>query len=145
MTATRKQHSSQSQPALYLAFELSWSEWKLAFATAPADAPRLRSLRARNTDGIREEIAKAKKRFGLAEDAAVLCCYEAGRDGFWLHRWLTAQGIHNLVVDSASIETNRRKRRAKNDRLDAAKLVSMLLLMRRVSKYGPCCQVQVTL
>jgi len=126
MTATRKQHSSEPRPALYLALELSWSEWKLAFATAPADAPRLRSLRARNTDGIREEIAKAKKRFGLAEDAAVLCCYEAGRDGFWLHRWLTAQGFDNLVVDSASIETNRRQRRVKNDRLDAGKLVSML-------------------
>jgi transposase len=127
MTATRKQHSSEPRPALYLALELSWSEWKLAFATAPADAPRLRSLGARKTDALQLEIAKAKKRFGLPPDAAVFCCYEAGRDGFWLHRWLTAQGIHNLVVDSASIETNRRKRRAKNDRLDAAKLVSMLL------------------
>jgi transposase len=57
----------------------------------------------------------------------VRCCYEAGRDGFWLHRWLEARGLHNLVVDSASIEVNRRQRRAKNDRLDAAKLVSMLL------------------
>src|SRR5262249_53717190 len=68
-----------------------------------------------------------QKRFGLADDAPVCCCYEAGRDGFWLHRWLTAQGLHNLVVDSASIEVNRRRRRAKSDRLDAAKLVSMLL------------------
>jgi transposase len=127
MTATRKQHSREPRPALYLALELSWSEWKLAFATAPADAPRLRSLGARKTEALLQEIAKAKKRFGLPQDAAVFCCYEAGRDGFWLHRWLTAQGIHNLVVDSASIETNRRQRRAKNDRLDAAKLVSMLL------------------
>jgi transposase len=127
MTATRKQHSREPRPALYLALELSWSEWKLAFATAPADAPRLRSLGARKTEALLQEIAKAKKRFGLPQDAAVFCCYEAGRDGFWVHRWLTAQGIHNLVVDSASIETNRRQRRAKNDRLDAAKLVSMLL------------------
>ena len=110
-----------------MAFELGWSEWKLAFATAPADAPRLRSVGGRNTQAILQEIANAKKRFGLPEDAPVFCCYEAGRDGFWLHRWLVAQGYHNLVVDSSSIETKRRQRRAKNDRLDASKLVSMLL------------------
>ena len=126
MTATQV-HSSDRQPALYLAFELGWSEWKLAFAAAPADAPRLRSIRARNTQAVLQEIAKAKQRFGLPEDAPVYCCYEAGRDGFWLHRWLTAQGLDNRVVDSASIETNRRRRRAKSDRLDAAKLVSMLM------------------
>jgi transposase len=126
MTATLT-HSSNSQPALYLAFELGCGDWKLAFATAPADAPRLRSIGARKLEALQQEIAKAKKRFGLAEDAVVYCCYEAGRDGFWLHRWLQAQGFHNLIVDSASIEVNRRKRRAKNDQLDAAKLVTMLL------------------
>jgi transposase len=73
------------------------------------------------------EIAAAKRRFGLPEDAAVLSCYEAGRDGFWLHRFLTHVGLGNMVVDSASIEVNRRKRRAKSDRLDAIKLVSMLI------------------
>src|SRR5262249_61948055 len=73
------------------------------------------------------EMPKAKSRFGLPEDASVVGCYEAGRDVFWLHRWLTSQGIANVIVDSASIEVNRRKRRAKSDHLDAAKLVSMLL------------------
>jgi transposase len=57
----------------------------------------------------------------------VRSCYEAGRDGFWLHRYLTSLGIENAVVDSSSIEVNRRLRRAKSDRLDARKLVSMLL------------------
>jgi transposase len=57
----------------------------------------------------------------------VLSCYEAGRDGFWIHRFLVHKGIQNIVVDSASIEVNRRKRRAKSDRLDAVKLVSMLI------------------
>jgi transposase len=126
MTATHQQYSDCS-PALYLAFELGWSEWKLAFATAPADAPRLRSIGARNLAALVQEIAKAKKRFGLPEEAPVFCCYEAGRDGFWLHRWLSAQGLHNLIVDSASIETNRRRRRAKSDQLDAVQLVRMLL------------------
>jgi transposase len=76
---------------------------------------------------LRREIAKAKQRFGLPEDAPVLSCYEAGRDGFWLHRCLLREGILNVVVDSASIEVSRRARRAKSDRLDAAKLLSQLL------------------
>jgi transposase len=57
----------------------------------------------------------------------VMSCYEAGRDGFWLHRWLLEQGIHNVVVDSSSIEVNRRARRAKSDALDVAKLHEMLV------------------
>lgn len=126
MAATPK-HSSDSVPALDLALELGWSPGKLAFASAPADAARLQTIGGRNPQAILPELAKAKKRCGLPEQAPVYCCYEAGGDGFWLHRWLTAQGLHNLVVDSASLETNRRQRRAKNDRLDAAKLVSRLL------------------
>jgi transposase len=59
--------------------------------------------------------------------AAVRSCYEAGRDGFWLHRWLTAEGICNVVVDSSSIEVSRRARRAKTDRLDAGSLLQSLI------------------
>ncbi|WP_254073915.1 hypothetical protein [Burkholderia sp. S171] len=63
----------------------------------------------------------------LGAVASVYKCYEAGRNGFLLHRWLTEQGIVNLVMDSASIEVNRRARRAKTDRLDSDKLQSMLM------------------
>jgi transposase len=66
-------------------------------------------------------------RFGLSKEAVVLSCYEAGRDGFWLHRYLEAGGVNHLVVDSASIEVNRRFRRAKTDRLDVGKLLNMLV------------------
>jgi transposase len=143
MAATRKQHSSKqctkqyterSRPAsakaagvLYLAFELGWSEWKLAFATGPADNPRLKTVAGRDTVGLLREIAVAKKRFGLADEALVRSCYEAGRDGFWLHRFLAAHGIENEIVDSSSIEVKRRGRRRKTDRLDAGKLLSMLI------------------
>jgi len=51
----------------------------------------------------------------------------AGRDGFWLHRYLIRVGIENVVVDSSSIEVNRRRRRAKTDRIDADKLLSLLI------------------
>ena len=64
---------------------------------------------------------------GLAPECRVVSCYEAGRDGFWLHRFLVAQGFENLVVDSSSIEVSRRRRRAKTDRLDGESLLDLLL------------------
>jgi transposase len=112
---------------LYLAFELGQTAWKLAFRIGLGQKPRLRSLPARDLARLQEEIAKAKKRFALPPDAPVHSCYEAGRDGFWLHRHLTAQGADNAVIDSASTEVNRRQRRAKTDRLDAGKLLNLLL------------------
>ena len=54
-------------------------------------------------------------------------CYEAGRDGFWVHRWLTGLGVDNVVIDSSSIEVPRRARRAKTDRIDGRKLLALLL------------------
>jgi transposase len=127
MTATRNVKLTTQSPALYLAFELGESGWKLGFTASMGQKPRQRSMPARDLPRLQDEIAKAKKRFGLSDDAPVHSCYEAGRDGFWLHRHLVAQGIDNQVVDSASIEVNRRKRRAKTDRLDAAKLLNQLL------------------
>jgi transposase len=112
---------------LYLAFELGWTSWGLAFSTAQAAPPRRVSIPARNLGALAREIARARRRFGLPDDAAVRSCYEAGRDGFWLHRFLTAQGIDNVVVDSSSIEVDRRARRAKSDALDVAKLLSLLM------------------
>jgi len=124
MTATMRDCSERTE-VLYLAFDLGERSWKLAFTIGRAQKPRIRNVVARDLAGVTREIVRAKQRFGLSPDAAVRCCYEAGRDGFWLHRWLTTQGIENLVVDSSSIELNRRSRRAKTDRLDAEKLVVM--------------------
>ena len=106
------------------------SHWKLAFTIGYGQKPRQRTIAARDLAALEQEIAKAKKRFQLADAALVVSCYEAGRDGFWLHRYLTARGIANVIVDSASIEVNRRKRRAKSDKLDADKLVNMLIRYR---------------
>ena len=81
----------------------------------------------RDTEAILREIARAKARFGLSESAAVFSCYEAGRDGFWLDRFLHHHGVNNVIVDSSSIEVNRRARRAKADSLDAVSLVGLLV------------------
>ncbi len=82
---------------------------------------------ARDQARVLKEIARAKIRFGLPEDTPVVSCYEAGRDGFWLDRFLRQSGIDNRIVDSSSIEVNRRRRRAKSDSLDAVSLVRLLI------------------
>lgn len=112
---------------LYMAMELSNTEWRLGFSIGLGQRPRLRKLKARDLSGLMEEIRKSKERFDLPARTPVMSCYEAGRDGFWLHRYLVRQGVANQVVDSASIEVNRRKRRAKTDRMDVGKLLSMLM------------------
>lgn len=119
--------TNASNTPLYLAFELSNAEWKLGFTPGAGQKPRERKIRAGDLEAIQLEIRLAKQRFDLAESAPVRSCYEAGRDGFWLHRFLVTQRIENLVVDSASIEVNRRAKRAKTDRLDVGKLVAMLM------------------
>ena len=109
--------SNTKSAILYMAFELSNTKWKLAFGNG--DRVRLVGVVARDLEGLQEAIGKAKERFKMPKRVKVCSCYEAGRDGFWLHRYLLSCGVENLVVDSASIEVNRRKRRAKTDRLDA--------------------------
>jgi transposase len=111
---------------LYMALELSASKWKVAIADGQR-APSQHTIAAGDTSGLVQVVEKAKKRCGLHGAVPVRSCYEAGRDGFWLHRWLLKQGIGNVVVDSSSIEVNRRARRAKSDALDAAKLYEMLV------------------
>jgi transposase len=111
---------------LLLAFELGERTWKLGFTIGLGQRPRVRQVPAGAIDRVVEEIQRARRRFTLTDDAPVVSCYEAGRDGFWLHRWLVAQAITNHVVDSASIEVNRRARRAKTDRLDLAGLLNLL-------------------
>jgi transposase len=127
MSMTRAtRHEEYIAPYLYLALELGIEEWKLTFATGRATRPRVRRVPARDGARLLEEIAAAKTWAGLTAATPVQSCYEAGRDGFWLHRYLLARGIANVVVDSSSIEVNRRQRRAKSDGLDGRKLVSML-------------------
>jgi transposase len=111
---------------LYLAKELSHKKWKLAFSDGRAMRARIRTIAARDFQALGEEIGQAKKHFQLAPDVATVSCYEAGREGFWVHRALEEKGITNVIVDAASIDIQRRKR-AKTDRLDAESLVRKLV------------------
>jgi transposase len=123
---TRAAECSAAQATLYLAFELGSTKWTLAFSTSRAQPPRVRTVTAGDLSGLCREIELARTRLGVPA-AGVRSCYEAGRDGFWLHRWLTTEGVTNVVVDSSSIEVSRRARRAKTDRLDAGSLLQSLI------------------
>jgi hypothetical protein len=127
MIATTRPETSVNEPTLYVAFELGKKEWKVAMTSGFGVAPWLRSVSSGDWRGVERAMAQGGARFGIPAAAAVVSCYEAGRDGFWIHRALQQRGISNRVVDSASIEVNRRARRAKTDRLDALKLVMMLV------------------
>jgi transposase len=126
-TATHKEQGTTTEATLFMSFELSEKTWKLGFTTGPGQKPRERNVTARHQERVLDEIAQAKRRFSLPETAPVVSCYEAGREGFWLHRFLLAHGITNHVVDSSAIEVSRRQRRAKSDGLDVRKLLSMLI------------------
>ena len=114
------------QADLYMSLELGDKKWMLTLSDGRRGPSRY-NMDAGDTAAVADCMRKAKARCGLAAETKVHSCYEAGRDGWWLHRWLLEQGIDNIVVDSASIEVNRHARRAKTDRLDGDKLLAMLL------------------
>jgi transposase len=107
---------------LLVSLELDSKRWRVAMSDG---STRVSEYKVDAGDGpaLLAVIERGRARFGLPKDAGVLSCYEAGRDGFWLHRYLIANGVRNHVVDAASIEVNRRKRRAKTDRIDGRKLL----------------------
>lgn len=111
---------------LYVSFELADKSWRLTISDGRRGPSRY-SIDAGDVVAVLDCLNKARSRCGLASGCEVRSCYEAGRDGWWLHRWLQEQGVDNVVVDAASIEVNRRARRAKTDRLDGDKLLAMLL------------------
>ena len=127
MIATTHSEMSVSEPTLYVAFELGKKDWKLALTSGFGVPAVLWTVASGDLGGVERALRQGRQRLGLPAHAPVVSCYEAGRDGFWIHRALTQRGIANRVVDSASIEVSRRARRAKTDRLDALKLVQMLV------------------
>jgi transposase len=135
-TQPRREHENQDDPptgksplppVLYMALELAEATWKLGFTVAFGQRPRLREIPARDTAALVREIEAALCRFGLDATTPVLSCYEAGREGFWVHRFLEHAGVTNLVVDAGSMEVVPGRRRRKTDRLDTGKLLECLI------------------
>lgn len=131
--ATLQQQDTAYGAPLLMALELSKATWKVGFEWG--GKRRRVSVEGGNTIGLAEAIRAAKAKFRLDDDTPVVCCYEAGRDGFWLHRLLISWGVDNHVVDPASIAVSRQARRAKTDRID----LDMLLTQLRRHAQGECC------
>ncbi|HEY7192200.1 MAG TPA: IS110 family transposase [Gemmatimonadales bacterium] len=119
--------NGMTQAVLVMAMDLGRGQWRVAFTIGAGQRPRIRTISAEHWRRLGDEIGVAKVKLGVPPDARVVSCYEAGPDGFWIHRYLTTLGVDNLVVDPASIEMSRRGRQAKTDRLDVERLLALLL------------------
>lgn len=117
-----------SENTVHVAIELSVSSWLVAARLPGAEKSRLHRIEGGDTTAllalIRELRSRASARLGRVADVA--CCFEAGRDGVWLHRLLMAHGVAAYVLEPTSILVNRRARRAKTDRLDAEGMLRVL-------------------
>ena len=117
-----------SENKVLIAIELSVSSWFVAVRLPGSEKSRLHRVEGGDTTAllalIRDLRSRAETKLRHAADVA--CCFEAGRDGFWLHRLLTAHGAIAYVLEPTSILVNRRARRAKTDRLDAEGMLRVL-------------------
>jgi len=138
MTATTRTQNPNAAAVFCVALELGEGQWKLTMGGGRTGPVVRRTIAARDTKRLLGTIVAAARRLGL-DGRPVVSCYEAGRGGFWLHRWLVAHGVENLVVDSSSIEVNRKKRRAKSDRLDGEALLDLLQRHRAGSRRKVWC------
>ena len=113
----------------FVAIELSKSSWVLGFQTLLAKQTSRYQVKACDAKALLELIERVRSRVAreFGRPVEVMSCYEAGYDGFWLHRVLEAHGIHNHVLDPASLQVNRRARRPKTDRIDADRMVRALI------------------
>jgi len=125
MNAILQDNNTAVGSVLYMAMELSHQKWKLGFSNS--EKIRVRTIDARDWVALKAEIQLAKTKLHCSAEGRVMSCYEAGRDGFWIHRALVAESIENHVLDSASIEVSRRKRKVKTDKVDAVALLKLLI------------------
>ena len=131
-------------PTILLAIELSASTWLVAARVPGLEKPHLHRIDGGDTAALLALISSLQARAARRLDAtiSVVCCFEAGRDGFWLHRLLTAHGVVCHVLEPTSILVNRRARRAKTDRLDAEGMLRVLAAYLR-GDHQACSMVRV--
>ena len=130
MNTSKMQSSDDIKAAdgavLLVAMEMGLKTWRLAMAPAGSDKERQVTVTAGHYAELSEAVAKAKEKFGMDKSSRVVLSYEAGRDGFHPYRVLTEVGHTVWLIDSSSIEVNRRARRAKNDAVDASKILTLM-------------------
>jgi transposase len=138
------QPNDTNSPTILLAIELSASTWLVAARVPGSEKPHLHRIDGGDTVALLTLISSLQARVARRLDAtiSVVCCFEAGRDGFWLQRLLTAQGVDTHVLEPTSILINRRARRAKTDRLDAVGMLRVLAAFLRGDRQS-CSMVRV--
>ena len=122
--------ASAEDSTLYIAIEISRKSWVVGVKSPASERIGLHSLGAADVEGVRDLIDRhrTKAERVLGRDLDVLCCYEAGYEGFWLARWLDrTMSVETVVLDPASLLVNRRAKQHKTDRIDAKKMVRALL------------------
>jgi transposase len=127
---TVREEDIAKTPTIYVALDLGRRRWTVGVLLPGDRDARLFQIAAGDRKALLELFRRQRKMIGNP-DVRVVSCYEAGRDGFWLHRWLRDQGIENRVLDPASLEVPRRWRRVKTDRVDTLGLLRVLLRLER--------------
>jgi transposase len=120
------EQTTPQRASLKLSIETGKNKWLLTMSPGGKGRRRI-ELEAGELAEFKKQVGKALRQFGLAQETQVICCYEAGRDGFWIQRALTQSGYRVYVIDASSIEVAQRKRRKKTDRIDGEKLLRLLL------------------
>ena len=133
-----------NSPTILLAIELGASTWLVAARVPGSEKPQLHRIDGGDTVALLTLISSLQAGVARRHGATikVVCCFEAGRDGFWLQRFLTAQGVDTHVLEPTSILINRRARRAKTDRLDAVGMLRVLAAFLRGDRQS-CSMVRV--
>jgi transposase len=113
---------------VHVSFELSKAKWKIGVILPASKRLSRYTIPGGDVKALAARLAdwRAKAARG-GKPVRIESCYEAGYDGHWLHRWLTNQGVINYVIEPASIQVNRRARRAKTDRIDLERLMRALV------------------
>jgi transposase len=114
---------------IFVSIELSQKTWLVTLHSPDRERMSRHKLEGGDHAGLLALIERIRARGSakVGSELKVVSCYEAGYDGFWLHRLLTAAGIANLVFDPASIAVEQRSRRAKTDRIDGELMLRTLM------------------
>jgi transposase len=114
---------------IFVTIELSQKTWLVTLHSPDRDRISRHKVEGGDHAGLLALIESIRARAALKLGASpkVVSCYEAGYDGFWLHRLLMAAGITNYVFDPSSIAVDQRARRPKTDRIDGELLLRTLM------------------
>jgi len=126
--------SSVATDPIFVAIEMSRSKWVVGTHVPTSTKVGIHAVDWGDVDALLQLFARLRLRAAEATgvpDAPILCCYEAGYEGFWLYRRLTAAGVRVLVIDPSSLLVNRRAKRAKTDRIDAKAMIRALMAHNR--------------